>query len=318
LTTEIKKIDFSIITPVYNGEKWIIETVKSVLEICKDFDFEYIVINDGSSDNTHKLLSDFCEEILVIDQKNQGEAQSVNNGLRLAQGRYILVISADDPMRSSKLLASAKEILEKDSKVVCVYPSWSVIDTHSQVIRNVDVDDFSQDILIGQHNCIVGPGGVFRRETALAIGGRQPKLKFTSDYDFWLRLSQQGDFKRIPGYLAYWREHESSTSIALRGVAMANERIQVIQNFLATHEYLPNRLKRMALSSAYYQAALLVYFDPGVPSKKFLFRAFCFYPANIFSFQFRIVLYIALTPLSGFLLGVFKRFGLFRKLPRNA
>lgn len=318
LTTELKKFDYSIITPVYNGEKWISETVKSVLEICKDFDFEYIVINDGSSDNTLNLLSDFCEEILVIDQKNQGEAESVNSGLRIARGRYVLVVSADDPMRSSKLLSSAKEILDKDSGVVCVYPSWSVIDIHSRVVRNVDVDDFSEDVLIGQHKCIVGPGGVFRRETALAIGGRQPKLKFTSDYDFWLRLSQHGDFKRIPGYLAYWREHESSTSIALRGVAMANERIGVIQEFLDAHEYLPNRLKRMAMSSAYYQAALLVYFDPDVPSKKFLFRAIYFYPANIYSFQWKVTLYIALTPLSGFLLKVLKRFGLFRKLPRNA
>ncbi len=318
MTTELKKFDFSIITPVYNGEKWITETVKSVLEICKGFSFEYIVINDGSSDTTQNILSDFSHEIVVIDQKNQGEAESVNNGLRIAQGKYIIVVSADDPMRSPKLLSAAKEILEQELNVVCVYPSWSVINTHSQVVRNVDVDEFSERILIGRHKCIVGPGGVFRLETALAIAGRRPNLKFTSDYDFWLRLSQQGEFKRIPGYLAYWREHESSTSIALRGVAMANERITVIQDFLDGNKHLSNRLKQMAMSSAYYQAALLVYFDPDVPSKKFLLKAIYFYPTNIFSFEWKVLLYILLTPLSRYLLRALKRFGLLRKLPHNA
>ena len=317
LTNELQKYDFSVITPVYNGEKWILETVKSVLEICKDFNFEYIVINDGSTDNTINLLSEFSQEIMVINQENQGEAESVNNGLRAARGRYALVVSADDPMRSSELLSLAREIFENDLSVVCVYPSWSVIDSNSQVIRDVDVDDFSQLILIGRHKCIVGPGGIFRLETALKIGGRRPKLKFTSDYDFWLRLSQQGNFRRIPGYLAYWREHESSTSIALRGVAMANERINVIEEFLAENEHLSNRLKRMAISNANYQAALLVYFDPDIPSKKFLFRAIYCYPMNVFSFEWKIMLYIILTPISATLLKLLKQLGMFRKLPHS-
>jgi glycosyltransferase involved in cell wall biosynthesis len=317
---EYQKIcrDFSIITPVYNGEKWISETVNSVLEICDGFSFEYIVVNDGSSDNTLENLSKFANQIKVIDQKNHGEAESVNIGLRAAQGKYILVVSADDPMRSSKLLSSAKEILEQDPSVVCVYPSWSVIDTHSQILRNVDVVDFSERDLIGQHKCIVGPGGVFRRETALAINGRRTNLKFTSDYDFWLRLSRQGNFRRVPGYLAYWREHESSTSIAFRGEAMANERISVIQEFLAENAHLPKRLKRMAISSAYYQAALLVYFDPDIPSKKFFFRAVYCYPMNVFSFDWKIMLYIVLAPISTILLKLLKQLGLFRKLPHSA
>jgi glycosyltransferase involved in cell wall biosynthesis len=309
---------FTIITPVYNGEMWIEETIGSVLEHCEGLDYEYIVINDGSSDNTLKLLSQFSKRIVVLDQKNQGEANSVNNGLRIAQGEYVLVVSADDPMRSPKLLIAAREILDQDSSVVCVYPSWSVIDANTRVLRNIDVDEFSQHILIGQHKCIVGPGGVFRLETALAIGGRRPNLKFTSDYDFWLRLSQQGNFKRIPGYLAYWREHESSTSIALRGVAMADERIRVIQEFLAENNHLPIELKRMAISSAYYQAALLVYFDPNIPSKKFFFRAVYFFPKNITSFDRKVMFYILLVPFSATLLRSLKRLGFFRKLPSNA
>jgi glycosyltransferase involved in cell wall biosynthesis len=318
LSSAPEEIDFSIITPVYNGEKWISETILSVLETCKEFNFEYIVINDGSSDNTINLLSEFSKEIQIIDQENRGEAESVNTGLRAASGRYILVVSADDPMRSSELLFSAKQIFEQNRNVVCVYPSWSVIDKNSQVIRNVDVDEYNERILIGQHKCIVGPGGVFRRETGLTIGGRRPNLKFTSDYDFWLRLSRKGDFKRIPGYLAYWREHESSTSIAQRGVAMANERIDVIKGFLDENNLLPNKLKRMGISSAYYQAALLVYFDREIPAKRLLFRALYSYPTNVFSFEWKIMLYILITPYSLPILKLLKRLGFFEEIPGNA
>ena len=313
-----KDVDFSIITPVYNGEKWISETIRSVLETCKGFDFEYIVVNDGSSDNTLKFLSNFSDEIQIIDQENQGEAESVNTGLRTAIGKYILVVSADDPMRSPELLRLAKEAFEQDRNVVCAYPSWSVIDSNSHVLRNVDVDDFSERTLIGQHKCIVGPGGVFCRTTALEIGGRRSNLKFTSDYEFWLRLSQKGQFIRIPGYLAYWREHELSTSIAQRGVVMANERISVIRDFLSENLHIQKNLKHMAISSAYYQAALLVYFDQNVPAKKFLLRALCSYPKNLFAFDGKVILYILLSPYSRFALKILKRLGLFRKLPRNA
>jgi glycosyltransferase involved in cell wall biosynthesis len=314
----IEEPEFSIITPVFNGEKWISETIDSVLKTCAEYKFEYIVINDGSTDRTGEILSSYSKNIIVFNQENRGEAESVNTGLRIAKGSYVLVVSADDPMRSSMLLSLAREIFERNKNVVCAYPSWSVIDSHSQILRNVDVDEYSKLTLIGRHKCIVGPGGVFRRETALAIGGRRPSLKFTSDFDFWLRLSLHGEFIRIPGYLAYWREHELSTSVALRGVAMASERITVMEEFLDENAQLPDDLKRMAISSAYYQAARLVYFDRGIPGKKFLFRALYSYPANIFSFEWRVLLYIFMAPLSASLLKVLKRLGIFRKLPNNA
>jgi glycosyltransferase involved in cell wall biosynthesis len=312
------EIDFSIISPVFNGEKWISETIHSVLNTCKGLDFEYIVVNDGSSDSTIDLLKEFSNEIQIVDQQNRGEAASVNTGLRLARGRYVLVVSADDPMRSPKLLPTAKEIFEQNENVVCVYPSWSVIDSASNVLRNVDVDEFSERVLIGQHKCIVGPGGVFRRKAGLAIGGRRADLKFTSDYDFWLRLSQLGELRRIPGYLAYWREHEQSTSIAMRGVAMAKERIGVIEGFLNENAHLQKNLKRMAISSAYYHAALLVYFDREIPAKKFLFRAIFTYPINLLSFDWKVVFYIFMIPISPILLKTLKRLGLCGNLPKNA
>ena len=314
MITKTNKIDFSIITPVYNGEKWIAKTIESVLDTCGDFSYEYIVVNDGSVDGTKKILSTYSKVAQIVNQENQGEAASVNNGLKLAQGRYIIVVSADDPMRSSELLRLAKKTLDNDKNIVCAYPSWSVIDSSANVLRNVDVDDYSEHVLVGEFKCLVGPGGVFRREAALQIGGRQKHLRFTSDYDFWLRLSRLGQFQRIPGYLAYWREHESSTSIAYRGVEMANERILMIQEFLNSNPQISKEIKRNAMSNAYYQAALLVYFDPKIPAKKLLAQALLARPRNLLSFQSRVLAYISLTPFSKPLLKMLRNFGLFGKI----
>ena len=313
MITKTNAMDFSIITPVYNGEKWIAKTIESVLDTCANFSYEYIVVNDGSVDGTRKILSTYSGVVKIVNQENQGEAASVNNALKLAQGRYIIVVSADDPMRSSELLRLAKITLDNDKNIVCAYPSWSVIDSSANVIRNVDVDEYSEHALVGEFKCLVGPGGVFRREAAIQVGGRQKHLRFTSDYDFWLRLSRLGQFQRIPGYLAYWREHMSSTSIAYRGVEMANERILMMQEFLKSNPQISKEIKRNAMSNAYYQAALLVYFDPNIPAKKLLVQALLARPRNLFSFQRRVLAYISLTPFSKPLLKILRKLGLFGK-----
>ena len=291
-------VDFTIITPVYNGAEWIEETIDSVLKVCDGYSFEYIVVNDGSTDATLDKISKFDPKVKLVNQVNQGEAAAVNNGLSTATGTYVLIVSADDPMRSPQLLDEAKKILDLNKSVVCAYPDWSVINSSSIVVRDVTVAEFSESRLIGEFNCIVGPGGIFRREEALNIGGRNIAYRFTSDYEFWLRLSQLGTFERIPGFLAFWREHEASTSISQRGLAMANERIEVMTRFIGSSPQIPRKIQKMALGNAYFNAALLIYFDKKVPAKKFLFRALTIYPQGIKRFNLKILLFIVMFPLS--------------------
>lgn len=306
---------FTIITPVYNGLPFIQETIDSVLSFSKDRDFEYIIVNDGSTDGTGEFLSRYVGKVQIINQENQGEAASVNRGLLSGSGRFALIVSADDPMRSAKLLDDAKAILDADKSIVCVYPDWSVIDSKSRVIRDVNVPEYSEKKLIGEFNCLVGPGGVFRRDVAIQIGGRDSRFRFTSDYDFWLRLSRKGRFQRIPEFLAYWREHESSTSIAFRGLEMGTERIDVIENFLESNIDLPRSIKKMARGYSHMQAALLVYFDKTIPAKRWLLKSLFYYPMGLFRFNPRVILYVISFPVSARLLSLLKKRGLYRKLP---
>jgi hypothetical protein len=193
-----------------------------------------------------------------------------------------------------------------------------VINSNSQIVRDVLVPEYDVEILIGRAHCIVGPGGVFRLDKAVQIGGRDQRYKFTSDYDFWLRLSQVGKFRRIPGLRAFWREHEDSTSIALRGKEMAQERINVTKNFITKASKVSKEIKRMAIGYSYFNAAQLVYFDKEIPAKRWLLKSLFNFPSGLFRFKTIVMLYIALTPISPYILSACKRVGLFRNTSKSA
>lgn len=294
------KPSFSIITPVFNGERFIAETVESVLRNAPSGDFEYLVIDDGSTDSTSLILQTFGNLISVIKQPNSGEASAVNVGLEASKGKYALVVSADDPLISRDLFVLSKEILDANPEVVVSYPDWYLIDEFGEILREITTPEFSIYELVGLNKCIPGPGAIFRVRQALLIGGRSKNLKFGSDYEFWLRMSELGTFQRIPKFLAQWRSHENSTSIKSRGEKMALERIQIMENFLAESD-LPENIRKIALGNAYYSAAILRYFSKAVPHRKYLAKGFLIRRGIIENVKFSELTYLIFIPFSEFI-----------------
>ena len=92
------KFKFSIIIPAYNAEKYLENCLNSVVNQTFN-DFEVIVINDGSKDNTQKIIDNYIKDnkyIKCINQKNSGLSASRNNGLDMASGEYIVYLDSDD------------------------------------------------------------------------------------------------------------------------------------------------------------------------------------------------------------------------------
>jgi len=290
-------LDFSIITPVYNGEKYIRETIESVLKNTAEASFEYIIVNDGSTDSTAQIIEEYKEHCRIIFQNNSGESSAVNRGIQESSGRYLLVVSADDPLLSPRLFSIAKEILESNIETVCVYPDWNRIDSNSKLIRQELTREFSLETLLCDGICIPGPGAIFRAEIAKKIGGRKLQWKYVGDYDFWLRLSVYGKFQRIPQFLAQWREHPESTSLKMRGKAMALERIGVIEEYLESNS-LDGQKSRRARSTAYYQASLLSYFSKEVSGRKYMFVSLFHSRFQSIKFTLPEVLFISGLPLT--------------------
>ena len=290
----------TVITPVFNADQFIRETVESVLVATKNFNTEYIVIDDGSKDSTLEILQEFGSKIRLISQPNAGESSAVNTGLKNARGNFVLVVSADDPLFTPAIFEGVEDFFRSNPEVVAWYPDWQMIDHKGSVIKSISVEEYSEEKLLGWFLCLPGPGAIFRKTVAQEIGGRDPRWKFVGDYDFWLRLSQHGHLKKRPQTLAQWRLHDDSSSIAMRGKFMHDERIAVINHFLDHHK-VNKRIARMALANSYYRASLLAFYSTKIPGRRDILRAFWVRRGIPEAFKIHQFIFIFLLPLSKYL-----------------
>ena len=122
----------SIITPLYNGEKFVAQTIESVLaQTYKNW--EMIIINDGSKDNSEEIAKAYSakdERIKVFSQENAGSAAARNNGIRRAEGRYIALLDADD-LWDANFLESQLNLM-KETGAELVYASHRRIDENGK------------------------------------------------------------------------------------------------------------------------------------------------------------------------------------------
>ena len=293
----LNELVLTIITPVYNGEKYISETIESIISAKIQVGYEYLVINDGSTDSTSLILDRYKDKIKIHAQQNLGESAAVNNGLKHSRGDFVLVVNADDPLLTGDLINKGIKILVADPSIVAIYPDWKIISDNMETKKIKILPEYTDEIMIGRCRCLPGPGTLFRKDTALKIGGRSANWKFVSDYDFWIRMSRQGVIVRLPGVLAQWRESLSSTSFSQRGKSMAIERIKVMEKFLLENK-ISVPLQRKALGNSYYLAARLAFFDSTIAGRKLLFQAFKNRRGWPEEAKLHVVIYLLLMPVS--------------------
>lgn len=112
--------DLSIIMPAYNSQDCIGNCINSILNQKTDYNYEIIIINDGSKDNTKSELEKFSvhENITIVNQENKGIACSRNKGLELAKGRYIMFVDSDDLLSDNAIEPLLKKAFEKSIDIV--------------------------------------------------------------------------------------------------------------------------------------------------------------------------------------------------------
>lgn len=264
----------SVVTPVYNGGAHIAETVASVL--AQNYpDLDYVVVDDGSTDDTPARLASFSDRLRILRQENAGEAAAVNRGVAAAQHDIVGIVNADDPVLPG-LLAAVGAAFAAEPSLVGVYPDWLKIDGAGRTIAEVRTPDFDRSVLVGQHCCIPGPGAFFRRSALAGEPVRDPALGTSGDYDFWLRLALRGEIRRIPRTLATWRLHPGGASAARCDADMARRMVDVVARFYGRPD-VPADLRAIedqAFSAAYFHAAMLAMRGGGIPAREFVLRSF--------------------------------------------
>lgn len=204
----------SAIIPAYNAMKYLPESLDSILAQTYS-DFEVIIINDGSTDNLSKWVSELTDpRIKLVSQSNRGLAGARNTGLNHAQGEYIAYLDADDLWDVTKL-AKQVEVLEQNPQVGLVYTWVERIDQNGKSLGKPFKSNLSGNIWeqLLEKNVISPSSSLIRRCCFDHVGKFDENLKsFVEDWDMWLRISAIYPIKVLPELLLRYRECPSSAS----------------------------------------------------------------------------------------------------------
>jgi glycosyltransferase involved in cell wall biosynthesis len=207
----------TVLTTVYNGARYLEQTIDSIL--AETFtDFEYVIVDDGSTDATPELLARAAARdpriVLLRNDTNLGIPASANRGLAIARGEYIARLDADDlslPGRLSREVAA----LDADPSVVLVSMNYESFAGDGIVLGRSHRDHPPSVVAYLLHfsNAIGGHSQVmFRRSAVEAIGGYDESCAASLDYDLWSRMAQHGRIVVLPELGMRYRVHGESVT----------------------------------------------------------------------------------------------------------
>lgn len=176
----------SVIMPVYNGEKYIRQAVESVF--CQEVSLELLVIDDGSTDRTYEVLSDYMhrENFLYLkNEKNMGVSGSRNRGVKNARGRYVAFLDADDWWAPGKLLEQVA-VMEKTGCVLCCTGRELADSDGSLTGKYIPVKERLTYGELLKHNAINCSSVLLKKEAAVAFPMEHDDIH--EDYLTWLQI----------------------------------------------------------------------------------------------------------------------------------
>jgi glycosyltransferase involved in cell wall biosynthesis len=215
-TNNMKKPQITVVMPCYNASRYVEEAIKSVL--CQSFeDFEFIIINDGSVDDTDKLIQSFEDKrIVYINHKtNKGNYHARNEGIRMAKGRFICVMDADDISYESRL-NSQYNFMISHPKIGCCGSDADMIDEFGNLVGKIvkpSVNRGKLSVLFLVDNFILHPSLILRRSSLLKYKLLyNTKYRYAADFDFVGRCLRHFSVVNTGEVLLKYRVHNTQIS----------------------------------------------------------------------------------------------------------
>ncbi|MGE0876466.1 MAG: glycosyltransferase [Burkholderiales bacterium] len=228
----------TVVVPAHNHADYLGQAIESVLAQTYP-DVELIVLDDGSTDETRDVLSRFRGRFHFESHPNMGQSATLNKGWAMARGEILGYLSADDVLYP-QCVRRAVQTLQEDSAVVVSYCDFEKIDQRSARLGIVRTPEWRYADLVLEGECPPGPGAFFRRAAYLVTGGWNPAFRRVPDFEFWLRMGLQGEFRRIPEILAGYRVHDSAQSFSTAHPDRADEMISALEQFFLRSDLPPN------------------------------------------------------------------------------
>jgi len=220
------KLIISIVIPSFNQGKFIERTIESVLGQ-KYIDVEIIVIDGGSTDGTVEILKKYGDKIKWISEKDNGQTEAINKGMRMATGEIMAYLNSDDTYETDTLHVVSK-YFEENPKAMIVCGKGRHIDENDKYINDYPTEKVDVNVL--KIKCpICQPTVFWRRKLWEDIGDFNEKLNYAMDYQYWLRVAEKYDFYFIDEYLANTRLHEETKTLSQKE-EVAEEIIKIHKN----------------------------------------------------------------------------------------
>lgn len=278
----------SALITVYNGERYVARAIDSALRQDAPA-HEVIVVDDGSTDGTGRILASYGNRIVLRRIKNSGVAGAKNFGIGLVTGDYVAFLDHDDVWFRSKLSVQAKTIRRypEAGVVTCNfavrYPHLGFrLMKHFDILRHPRRLRFGRPLkssvfrmLLEEHFVGAPSAALVKMEVIRKIGMFDPRYESSQDYDFWLRCATVTDFVVLADVLLYKRNHPENISANV--IRTHTYRRQVLRNTLTEQDGYIRRhgltgVCRGALAGAHYYLGSL-YFEEGEKQRAFeLFR----------------------------------------------
>jgi|GEM_PF-1305401 len=225
-------LDVTVLMAVYNGEKYLKNAIDSILNQTYN-NFEFLIINDGSNDNTKKILDSYDDKRIRIihNRKNQGLTKCLHDGVVKSKGKYIARLDADDIALPDRLLIQ-KEYLDNNDNVLVVHSMFHYINDNGDIIYK-NLGNNESNIFIKwnllyknrlQHSTVMFKKLIYTKYKL----NYNVSYKRSQDYELWSQISHVGDFKFIPVPLILFRLHDKSITTNVTGEEHLNANLNII------------------------------------------------------------------------------------------
>ena len=206
----------SVLMPVYNAERFLAEAVESILS--QTFhDFEFLVVDDGSSDRSLAILQRYAaqdDRIRLISRENTGYVSALNEMVQLSQGEFLARMDADDIAMGDRFRLQVAR-LRQDPDLVCLGGAHGMIDAKGRWLTCLAMPEQNDDIqklALAGHTPINHPCAMMRRSAVLRVGAYNANLVPCEDLDLWLRLGEVGKLANLKEMVLKYRLHANSVS----------------------------------------------------------------------------------------------------------
>ena len=235
----------SVIIPTYNSAQYLAEAIDSVLNQTYT-NYEIIVIDDGSTDNTIEILEQYKEKIYYIYQENQGVSAARNKGISLAQGELIAFLDADDIFMTHKL-AKQVAVFDRQPELGIVNSGFRLIRENGEFIADVKRWETIPELTIETwilHQPVLPSAMMFRKQWLEKVGGFDTRWFSSEDVDLVFRLIAKGCRGIwLPQITLYYRRHDRSATWK-NSLKQARNSEAMEENFFA-HQDLPESISSL-------------------------------------------------------------------------